>query len=84
MQMTLVAVMIPAHLQQNILNDNREVFPGLIYKVDEPKVCFLIFSSGKVICTGAKNSGNIVHSVKDLAAILLESGVLEQEEMDFF
>ena len=29
-----------------------EVFPGLIYKVEEPKVCFLLFSSGKIICTG--------------------------------
>jgi len=61
-----------------------EVFPGLIYKVDEPKVCFLIFSSGNIICTGAKNNTDIVTAVKDLAILLKDSGVLEQDESNFF
>jgi len=60
-----------------------EVFPGLIYKVAEPKVCFLLFSSGKIICTGAKNNKDIVTAVRDLAVTLKESGVLEKEELDY-
>ncbi len=60
-----------------------EVFPGLIYKVDEPKVCFLLFSSGKIICTGAKNNKDIVTAVRDLAVTLKESGVLEIDSEDF-
>ena len=61
-----------------------EVFPGLIYKVDEPKVCFLLFSSGNVICTGAKNNKDIVTAVRDLAVILKGSGVLVKNPEEFF
>lgn len=32
-----------------------EQFPGLIYRVDNPKVVFLIFSSGKCVITGSKD-----------------------------
>jgi len=31
-----------------------EQFPGLIYRLKEPKVVLLLFGSGKVVCTGAK------------------------------
>ena len=31
-----------------------EIFPGLIYRMAEPKVVLIIFTSGKVIVTGAK------------------------------
>jgi transcription initiation factor TFIID TATA-box-binding protein len=36
-----------------------ESFPGLTLKLKEPKVTFLIFGSGKIVCTGCK-------SLKDL------------------
>ncbi len=32
-----------------------EQFPGVIYRLKEPKVAILIFRSGKVVCTGAKS-----------------------------
>lgn len=31
-----------------------EVFPGLIYRMKDPKTVFLIFSTGKIVCTGIK------------------------------
>jgi transcription initiation factor TFIID TATA-box-binding protein len=31
-----------------------EQFPGLVYRLDNPKITFLLFNSGKLICTGAK------------------------------
>src|SRR5512133_134360 len=31
-----------------------EQFPGLIYRMAEPKVVILLFASGKLVCTGAK------------------------------
>jgi len=31
-----------------------EQFPGLIFRLDEPKTVMLIFRSGKIIVTGAK------------------------------
>jgi len=33
-----------------------ELFPGLIYRMVDPKVVLLIFVSGKVVLTGAKVS----------------------------
>ncbi|MCL7410352.1 MAG: TATA-box-binding protein [Methanosarcinaceae archaeon] len=43
---------------------NKQKFPGLVYRVTEPKAAFLIFTSGKVVCTGAKNVAD-VHTVID-------------------
>ena len=34
---------------------NREQFPGLVFKLKEPKTAALIFGSGKLVCTGAKS-----------------------------
>lgn len=31
-----------------------ECFPGLIFRMQDPKVVLLIFSSGKIVLTGAK------------------------------
>ena len=33
-----------------------EQFPGLIYRISEPKAAFLIFKSGKVVCTGTRSA----------------------------
>jgi len=38
---------------------NPDTFPGLIYHMAEPKVCLLIFSSGKIVLTGAKKREDI-------------------------
>lgn len=32
-----------------------EQFPGLVYRIKDPRVAFLLFSSGRIICTGAQN-----------------------------
>ena len=36
-----------------------EQFPGLVYRVSEPRVAFLVFGSGKIICTGARTTDDI-------------------------
>jgi transcription initiation factor TFIID TATA-box-binding protein len=43
-----------------------EQFPGLIYRVDSPKVVFLIFASGKIVCTGARKEEDVYRAVEDL------------------
>ncbi len=60
-----------------------EVFPGLIYKRTDPKVCFLIFSSGKIICTGASSEDVIKKSIKNLAIKLKKNDVLGRKKKDF-
>lgn len=34
---------------------NKERFPGVVYRTTNPKTAALIFGSGKIVCTGAKN-----------------------------
>jgi len=41
-----------------------EQFPGLVYKLDEAKATFLLFSNGKVVCTGTKSEQQ-VHEALD-------------------
>ena len=43
-----------------------EQFPGLIYRMDSPKVVILLFASGKLVCTGAKHEGDVYHAVSNL------------------
>lgn len=57
-----------------------EQFPGLIYRMKEPKVVLLIFSSGKVVCTGARKEEEVKEAVEKIYNILKEQGVLLEEE----
>ena len=43
-----------------------EQFPGLIYRMDEPKVVMLIFASGNLVCTGAKKEQDVYDAVYKL------------------
>ncbi len=47
-----------------------EQFPGLIYRMDEPKVVFLVFASGKLVCTGAKKEEWVYRAVNKLQETL--------------
>ncbi len=42
---------------------NPEQFPGLVMRIKTPKTSALIFSSGKVVCTGAKSIGKVKESI---------------------
>jgi transcription initiation factor TFIID TATA-box-binding protein len=48
-----------------------ELFPGLVYRLTEPKIVFLIFVSGKIVITGAKNTQNMVEALQILYPTLL-------------
>ena len=43
-----------------------EQFPGLIYRMDGPRAVFLIFSSGKLVCTGARKEEDVHQAVMEL------------------
>jgi len=43
-----------------------EQFPGLVYKLVEPNATFLLFSNGKMVCTGTKNRPQLEDSMKQL------------------
>jgi len=54
-----------------------EVFPAAIYKMLDPKVVFLIFSSGKLVCLGAKVKKTINEAIPILIKQLSESEVTD-------
>jgi len=54
-----------------------EVFPAAIYKMQDPKVVFLIFSSGKIVCLGAKVKETIDEAIPILIKQLSESEVTD-------
>lgn len=43
-----------------------EQFPGLVYKLTEPNATFLLFSNGKLVCTGTKNREQLDNAMKQL------------------
>mgnify|MGYP006190216799 CR=1 FL=1 len=49
---------LPSSIVEVLLLRNRyepELFPGLVFRTIDPKVVFLVFRSGKIVSTGAKN-----------------------------
>jgi len=43
-----------------------EQFPGLVYKLEESNATFLLFSNGKLVCTGTKNKQQLDDSMVQL------------------
>ena len=55
-----------------------EQFPGLIHRMDTPKVTILIFSTGKLVVAGAKKEQEVYEAVSRLR------GRLEEEKIIFY
>ncbi len=56
-----------------------EQFPGLIYRMDEPKVVILLFASGNLVCTGAKKEEDVHEAITKLHKKLEEEGLIYYE-----
>ena len=54
---------------------NPDQFPGLILRLDSPKVTALIFRSGKMVVTGAKRTADLIKAVKKILRMFVKSGV---------
>lgn len=61
----------------------KKKFPGLVYRTREPKSAFLIFRSGKVVCTGSKTAEGVRAVMDKLAADLRSIGMEVVEHPDF-
>jgi transcription initiation factor TFIID TATA-box-binding protein len=56
-----------------------EQFPGLVYRLDNPKLAFLIFSSGKIVCTGGRTFENVAEGIEKMKKNLREIGEYKGE-----
>lgn len=54
---------------------NPEQFPGLVMRIKDPKTSALIFSSGKVVCTGARSMTKVKESVNQIIKNLEKIGI---------
>jgi len=53
-----------------------EQFPGLVYRLDVPKVVVLLFGSGKLVCTGARKPHDVEEAVSKITVELRAAGLL--------
>ena len=57
-----------------------EQFPGLVFRLKEPKTATLIFSSGKMVCTGSKSEEQAVKAVNTVVKKLRKGKIDVQNE----
>ncbi len=57
-----------------------ELFPGLIYRMQMPKIVLLIFVSGKIVLTGGKRREDIYQAFENIYPVLTEFKKLAQPE----
>ena len=53
-----------------------EQFPGLVFRLKKPKTATLIFSSGKMVCTGAKSEKEARRAVMTVVKELKKGGII--------
>jgi len=59
-----------------------EQFPGAVFRMPDPKVVFLIFSAGKLVCVGAKKEEQVYEAVDKIQKLLEEKGLIFYPEND--
>jgi transcription initiation factor TFIID TATA-box-binding protein len=55
-----------------------EQFPGLVYRIQEPKVALLLFGSGKIVCAGARKIEDVSLAVEKVSKELSSLGQLRK------
>ncbi|MHC1636110.1 MAG: TATA-box-binding protein, partial [Candidatus Methanospirareceae archaeon] len=61
----------------------KKKFPGLVYQIDKPKAAFLVFRSGKVVCTGSRSFEDVRLVMDKIAADFRSIGMDVKEHPDF-
>jgi len=69
---------VAADVLDNVMYEP-EQFPGLIYRMQDPKTVLLLFASGKLVCTGAKSAEMVHESVAKVYGILTDYDLFFKE-----
>jgi transcription initiation factor TFIID TATA-box-binding protein len=54
---------------------NKKRFPGAVYRITDPKIAALIFSSGKVVLTGMRNKEALTKGLAVITKSLNDAGI---------
>ena len=57
-------------------------FPGLVFRLKDPKTATLVFSSGKMVCTGAKSEELSRKAVQEVVRRLRKGGIPIKNEAE--
>ena len=52
-----------------------EQFPGLVYKITNPRASALIFSQGKIVCTGTKSEEDLTAAMNKIVSRIRKAGI---------
>jgi len=55
---------------------NPQRFPGLVYKLKKPKTTTLLFTSGKMVCTGARSVKSAKTAIAQVIKELMDQGII--------
>jgi len=58
-------------------------FPGAIYRMENPQVVFLVFTTGKLVCVGAKREEDVYRATENLQRILQKMHLIIREGENF-
>jgi len=56
-----------------------EQFPGVILRMLDPKTVILIFTSGKMVCSGGKTGKDVYRTVNNIHSMLEENEIMIYE-----
>ena len=70
-----VDIEVMADILDNVMYEP-EQFPGLIYRMEKPKVVILMFRSGKMVLTGSKSEDQVNEAVDKMTSILIENELI--------
>ncbi|MDD1680845.1 MAG: TATA-box-binding protein, partial [Methanoregula sp.] len=54
---------------------NKKRFPGVVLRMQDPKIAALVFGSGKVVLTGAKSIDSLSKGLNILGGLLRKQGI---------
>jgi transcription initiation factor TFIID TATA-box-binding protein len=54
---------------------NKKRFPGAVYRIEDPKIACLIFSSGKIVLTGIRNHKALTDGLAIVIKSLKKAGI---------
>jgi len=54
---------------------NQKRFPGAVFRIENPKIASLIFSSGKVVLTGIRDQDTLKQGLSQIIAAMKKAGV---------
>jgi len=64
-----------ADVLDNVMYEPKQ-FRSLIYRMSDPKTVLLLFTSGKLVCTGAKSEEMVYESVGKIYSVLKDYDLL--------